>query len=202
MRLRSSGGRRDSHKVRGTTPNIAPPSSWKNPSDTVINSRSPSAWRVGVRNSGTRAAGCFSSTSTPWVADGWMKATRAPSAPGPGHGVDQADAAAGEIRERRIDVFHAQGDVMHAGPALLDELRNRRVGRRRLQQFQRRGPQVQEVGAHALAGHLFRGVHVQAEHIAEEGERLLHVLHRDAEVIDPDLHRRRRLRVRMSSAAE
>ena len=35
MRCRSSGGSRCSHSVRGTTPNIAPPSSAKKPSDSV-----------------------------------------------------------------------------------------------------------------------------------------------------------------------
>ena len=40
-RCRSSGGNRCSHNVRGTTPNIAPPSSAKKPSDRLTSSRSP-----------------------------------------------------------------------------------------------------------------------------------------------------------------
>ena len=42
-----------------------------------------------------------------------------------------------EPRQRRVDVVDAQRDVMDPRPALLDIARDRRVGRRRLEQLQR-----------------------------------------------------------------
>ena len=52
--------------------------------------------------------------------------------------VDQANAAALQMRERGLDVVHAQRHVMHAGPRLLQVFRNRRIGRGGLEQLQRR----------------------------------------------------------------
>ena len=96
IRLRSSAGACFCHSGFGTTPNIAPPSRRKKPSQSEISSRLPSAKR---RDRSSRAwpsrrarrtararrlAACFSSTSTPCALDGWMNATSAPSAPGRG----------------------------------------------------------------------------------------------------------------------
>ena len=135
----SSGGVRCSHSGFGTTPNIAPPSRRKKPSrerDQLEARRARDADRSSSVCSCRR--GCFSSTSTPCAPDGWMNATSAPSAPGPRLLVDQPHAARLELRQRRVDVVDAQRDVMQARAALLDELRDRRVGRRRLEQFERR----------------------------------------------------------------
>ena len=59
--------------------------------------------------------------------------------------VDQPDAARAQVRERRLDVVDAQRDVMQAGAALLDELRDRRVGRGRFEQLERRLAGVEEM---------------------------------------------------------
>ena len=54
--------------------------------------------------------------------------------------VDELRAAGLELRECRVDVFHAQRDVVESWAALLDIFRNRRVGRRRFEQLQLRFP--------------------------------------------------------------
>ncbi len=67
-----------------------------------------------------------------------MKATSDSMRAGPRFLVDQSHAARLQPRERRADVADPQRDVMQPRPALLDELRDRRIGRGRFQQFQRR----------------------------------------------------------------
>ena len=92
--------------------------------------------RRGRRRPSTAA--CFSSTSTPCALDGMDERDERAVRAGPRLLVDQPHAARLQLRERRVDVVDAQRDVMEPGPALLDELRDRRVGRGRLEQFERR----------------------------------------------------------------
>jgi hypothetical protein len=74
-----------------------------------------------------------------------MNATSAPSAPGAGLLVDQPDAAPAQMRQRRVDVVDAQGHVVHAGPALLEIFRDRRIRRGRLEHLEGRLPGVENV---------------------------------------------------------
>ncbi len=160
MRWRSSGGSRFSHSVRGTTPNIAPPSSAKKPSDSETSSRSPNASRAGPRKSGTvgvwpaRApgAGCFSSTSTPCGGRRMHERDQRPFGAGTRRLVDQPDAGRLQLGQRRVDVIDRERHVMQPGAALLEELRDRRLGRGGLEQFEQAFTGRQEVRAHLLAG--------------------------------------------------
>ena len=117
-----------------------------------------------------------------------MKATSARSAPGRGLLVDQAHAAALQVRERGLDIVDAQGHVMHAGAALLEVFRDRGIGRRRLEEFQRRWAGRDEGGADLLRHHLFARLDVQPEHVPEERERRLQIADRDPDVIQHRFH--------------
>ena len=117
------------------------------------------------------AAGCFSSTSTPCALDGWMNATSAPSAPGRGCSSISRTPRALSCASAARDVVDAQRDVVQPGPALLDVLRDRRIGRRRLEQLERRLADRDEMRAHALRRDLLGRLDLEAERVAIERER-------------------------------
>ena len=141
--------------------------------------------RCGVEVARRRGAACFSSTSTPCAADGWMNATSAPSAPGPRLLVDEPHAARLQVRERRADVLDAQRDVMDARD---------RASRRYLAIAESGAVASSSSSADCPAGmkcartrwlaHLLGGLDSQAERVAIERQRLVEVLHRDADVIE------------------
>src|SRR5438445_6098312 len=79
--------------------------------------------------------------------------------------VDEARAAGFEVRDRGVDVVDAQRDVMQAWPALLDVSRDRRCGRRRLEQLELRFADRDEVRAHVLRDDVFGRLDLQAERI-------------------------------------
>src|SRR3954454_23962855 len=64
--------------------------------------------------------------------------------------VDQPDAARLQLRQHGVDVVDAQRDVMQARTALVDVLRDRRVGRGRLEQLEARLADAGEMRAHLL----------------------------------------------------
>src|SRR5262249_49916410 len=156
MRLASSAGALGAQSAFGTTPNIAPPSNPKKPSQTVMSSRSPTEYRATASRRAGRAGGgdCFNSTSTPCAAAGWMNATSAPSAPWTGVLTDQTGAPRLQMRERRPDVVDVERDVVQPGTAFFKKPRDRRVSRRRLQQLELRFANRNERRAHPLRGHL------------------------------------------------
>ena len=195
MRLRSSGGACCSHSGFGTTPNIAPPSSRKKPSDSEIEleiaereTRAIARHRRRTRGRGDVPRACFSSTSTPCVARGVDERDQRAFGAGPRLLVDEPRAARLQLRERGMDVVDAQRDVMEPGAALADVLRDRRVGRRRLEQLELRFPDGHEVRADALRRHFFRRLDLEAERVAIERQRGRQVLHRDPDVIQDGLH--------------
>src|SRR5581483_8139806 len=102
--------------------------------------------------------------------------------------VDQPDTARLECGERGLNVVDAQRDVMQSRPALLDELRDRRIRRRRFEQFQRRAASLNEMRPHALGRHLFRRLNLEPQRIAIERQRLVEIRHRDADVIQCRFH--------------
>ncbi len=55
--------------------------------------------------------------------------------------------------------------------------------------------------AHALAGHFFGHVHMQAERVAIESQRLVEVLHGDADVVEDGFHGRSDAAIICSTAA-
>ncbi len=104
--------------------------------------------------------------------------------------VHEAHAARLQVRQDRADVLHAQRDVMDARPALLDELRDRGIGRGRFEQFERGRPDRDEMGPDTLRLHLLRRFDLEAERVAIEGERVVDVLHRDPHMIEDSFHTR------------
>ena len=192
MRCRSSAGASFSQSGRGTTPNIAPPSSRNGPSCSIVSCRSPKASRL------------ISSTG-PWrrrllqLDEHAVRRRRMDERdqrvlrPGPRLGVDQADAARLELLERGANVLDPQRDVVEARTALLDVFRDRRVRRRRLEQFERRAADGNVARADALRDNLLRRPDLETERVAVERQRLLDVLHRDADVIEHGFHSVQRL---------
>ena len=118
-----------------------------------------------------------------------MNATRAPSAPGRATSSISRTPARREVGERGVDVLDAQGHVMQAGAALVDEARDRGIRRGRFEQLQRRRPDGAGSGRgragwrHPRAAR--RAGPRTSRKNASDG---LEVLHRDADVIDPRLH--------------
>src|SRR6266545_2568815 len=162
MRLRSSAIARRLHSGFGTVPNIAPPSRWMNPSQSEISSRLPSLY----------CCTCDSSA----MADGARLI------------VDQPRAPRLELRDRRIDVVHTKRDVMDARAALLDVLRDRRLGRCGLQQLELRFADRHEMRAHVLRRHVFGWLHVEPERVPVKRERRSEIFHGDADVVEDGLH--------------
>ena len=117
-----------------------------------------------------------------------MNATSAPSAPGRGSIVDEAGAAGLELGQRGVNVVDAQRDVMKARAALLDELRDRRLRRRRHEQLETRLSDRHEARLHLLARHLLGRFDLEPERVAIEPERGFEILHRDADVIEDSFH--------------
>ena len=212
MRLRSSGGSRFSHSVRGTTPNIAPPSRRRNPSDRVMSSRSPSVWpRPAVRERARHARPALLQLDQHAVRGrGMNERHQRAFAPGPRRLVDQPDALRLSCAERRVDVVDAQRDVVDArARASRCICAIARVRRRRLEQFERRLAHRDEVRAHPLRGDFLGRLDLEAERVAIERERRVEVLHGDADVIERTFmsvaaagRRDRSARSRMSAAAE
>src|SRR6185503_16313389 len=120
-----------------------------------------------------------------------------PFGPRPGLFVHQPDAALLQLRQRGADV----------GAALVDVLRNRRLGRGRLEQFDGGLTGRDEVRPDALGVDLLGHLDLEAERVAEERERLVEVLNRDADVVEDSFHLSSaepvpRTRLMMSAAAE
>ena len=104
--------------------------------------------------------------------------------------VDQLDAARLELRQRGANVVDAQRDVMEARAALLDELRDRRLGRGRLEQL--RGSDCWPTGTKCARtccdAHLLGRLDLEPERVAIERERGGEILHGDADVIEDSFH--------------
>src|SRR4051812_28238815 len=87
-----------------------------------------------------------------------------------------------------MDVVDAQRDVVQPRAALVGVLRDRRVGRGRLEQLQPGVPDRQEMRADALRGDLFRRLDLEPQRVAIEGQRRRQILHRDTDVVEGGLH--------------
>src|SRR5690606_18522084 len=128
IRLRSSAGARFSHSGFGTTPNIAPPSSLKRASSRGVSLRSPRSIERGGMVSESflpLTAGLLQlhqhAVRTRRMDERDERVVRT----GTRNFVDQAHAFGLQLRERRDDVVDAKRDVVEAGSAPGDELRNR-----------------------------------------------------------------------------
>ena len=117
-----------------------------------------------------------------------MNATSAPSAPGRGSLSMRVAPRALELGQRGVDIVNPKRDVVEARAALFDELRDRRLGRRRDEQLETRVPDRDEARPHLLARHVLGRLDLQPERVAIEPERGVQVLHRDANVIENSFH--------------
>ena len=99
-----------------------------------------------------------------------MNATSAPSAR-PRLLVDEPRPARLQLRQRRANVIDPQRDVVQARAALVDVLRDRRVGGRRLRAARGWIADRDEVRAHALRCDLFGRLDLEAQRIAIKRQR-------------------------------
>jgi hypothetical protein len=84
--------------------------------------------------------------------------------------------------EHRIEVVHRHRHVMDAGAALVDVLRDRRVGAGGLEQFHERGARRQSGDPCPVAVGQWNDR--QAEDVAKEGEGIVQCADRESEVRD------------------
>ena len=108
---------------------------------------------------------------------------------GSGFLVDEPDTGGLQLGERGADVVDGQRHVMQAGTSLLEELRDRRRGRGGFEQLDEALASRHEVRLHLLAVDVLDVVDVQAETLTVPGRRRWRIDHRDADVIEPHLHR-------------
>src|SRR5205085_10529102 len=98
--------------------------------------------------------------------------------------VDQLRAAFGEVRQRLAQVVDLVGDVVHARPAVREELADRRVGAERGEQLDAALADADRSRLDALLRHELAVLELGAEEPLIRRERLVEVLDGDAEVVD------------------
>ena len=81
-------------------------------------------------------------------------------------------------------VFHLECHVMHAAPAVVEELLHGTLGARGLQQLEFHLAHLQEGGLHLLVFHHLGLVHFQSQHIAEIGQHGINALDGDAQMFN------------------
>src|SRR5689334_6057641 len=84
--------------------------------------------------------------------------------------VDQPCAFLFQLRERRFDVAHLNGDVMNSGAAFTQKLSHCRFGAQRLEQFDVRVTNRQHANSDALLRDFFGCVRFEPESVAPNGE--------------------------------
>jgi hypothetical protein len=99
--------------------------------------------------------------------------------------VDQFDAAGREPLELRRDIVDLEGDVMHAGPTVSEELTDRCVRAERSEQLDPSGADPQRGGLDSLVGHGLAVLELGAEKPLVGLDRRVQVGDRDADVVDP-----------------
>jgi hypothetical protein len=102
--------------------------------------------------------------------------------PGARHVVDHPDAPAFEVGDCGINVRHAEAEVMQAGAPLRQKLRDRRLGRHRLDELDRRAAGLDE--AHAMVDDALGIVGPKTEQALEERDKLAGVLNGDTDVVE------------------
>ena len=131
---------------------------------------------------------CFNSMRTPPLLAGCTNAISDPSAPGRGSSsIIRTPRALSCATAARMSGTRKR-DVVQAGAAFVDVLRDRRFGRGRLEQLEPRLADRREVRAHLLRGDILGRFDLEAERIAVERERRLEILHGDANVIQNGFH--------------
>ena len=98
--------------------------------------------------------------------------------------VDQLRAARLQRGQVAVDVIDLEADVVQALALALEIARDAGVRHDGLQQLDLAVAERQERRLHALLLDRLQLVHVQAERVAVEAHRLVHVAHDDADVVD------------------
>src|SRR5688572_11925791 len=183
IRFRSSGVVLFCHIVLGTTPNMAPPSSRKVPSERVIRSKSPSRTSAFLslrRNS----RGLLQFEEHAMGIAGMHKRDQRPVGAAPGLLVDHPDAGGNNARHGRMNVRDAQRHVMQTGPALLDVLADGGIRRQRFDEFELRITGIDEPDPAVLALDVLGLARRQPQHAGEELQGRVHVADGDSYVVD------------------
>src|SRR5438128_2357604 len=85
--------------------------------------------------------------------------------------------------QRRCNIVHTQGDVVQPRSALLDVLRNWRIWRRPLEQFQLGLAGGNEMRTDALRGDVLRAFDFETKRVTIEGDGSREIAHRNSHVI-------------------
>lgn len=99
--------------------------------------------------------------------------------------VDQLGACALELCERRANVRHLVGDVMHPGAAARDEPPDGRIVAERGEQLDAAVAESHRGGLDALVVHALAVLQPAAEHALVRGHRLVEIGDRKADVVNP-----------------
>ena len=99
--------------------------------------------------------------------------------------VDQLDSPLGELVDRRPDVGHLVGDVVHARTAFGQKLAHGCLFAERRQQLDPALADLQRSGLDALVGNGLAMLEASAEDLLVGRHRRVEVLDRDAEMMDP-----------------
>src|ERR671937_2690476 len=91
---------------------------------------------------------------------------------------------------------------MEPWTALVDEARDRRIGRSGFEQLEARFADRREMRADALGWYLLGRLDFESERVAVERERRLQVFDRDTDVVEYRLHRRSHARPRSATCPE
>ena len=116
--------------------------------------------------------------------------------------VDQLDAPIGETPKFLAKVVHLVGDVVHPGPAVGEELADGRLLAERPEQLDTALADTHGDGLHALLGKRVAALDLAAEEALIRVDRLVQVVDRNAEMMDPlRVHAKRMLAVATAQAA-
>src|SRR3954466_1414691 len=99
--------------------------------------------------------------------------------------VDQLDALLGQIVERSADIGDLVGDVVHARPSLREELAHRGLGPERREQLDAIGADPERRRLDALFRDRLAVLEPSAEEPLVRSERLVEILDRDTQVVNP-----------------
>ncbi len=98
--------------------------------------------------------------------------------------VDQLRARGGEERKLRADVVDLERDVVHTGPALREELADRRVGPERGEQLDPAAAHLHRDSLDALVDDRFAMLELRPEQTTVGVDGFVEVVDCDAEVVD------------------
>ena len=99
--------------------------------------------------------------------------------------VDQVGARTDELGQRRAEIAHLVGDVVHPRAALRQKATNRRVFFQRFEELHPSRADTERRSPHALVIHGGGVLDLRAEETLVRDERRIEVLDRDTQMVDP-----------------